>query len=160
MADYAEIDVNNLLSGEPWTTALANATFENPEAIAEGAPGAPKIRTSSLAPNVISVTGDAAVSNGTEGAIYTYHITGTAGGAGSYTIRYRTSTDGGTSKTSWTNLLSASYASSDVVGVSGSGALAFPNNTDYVEVGATWSGSALGIASSGVMTLFGDITIG
>lgn len=43
MADYIDQDVNGLLPGEPWTSAKAIATFENPVAIAEGAPGAPVI---------------------------------------------------------------------------------------------------------------------
>ena len=43
MADYTEIDVNDLLPGEPWTSAKANAAFENPVAIAEGASGSPLV---------------------------------------------------------------------------------------------------------------------
>lgn len=43
MADYTDIDPNTLLPGEPWTSAKALATFENPPAIAEGAAGAPVI---------------------------------------------------------------------------------------------------------------------
>jgi hypothetical protein len=43
MADYTLIDPNTLLPGEPWTSAKALAAFENPEAIAEGAAGAPRI---------------------------------------------------------------------------------------------------------------------
>ncbi len=43
MADYTIVDTNNLLPGEPWTTALANAAFENPVAITEGAVDAPRI---------------------------------------------------------------------------------------------------------------------
>lgn len=43
MADYTEIDPNTLLPGEPWTSAKALAAFANPEAIAEGATGAPRI---------------------------------------------------------------------------------------------------------------------
>ncbi len=41
MADYTGYDVNNLLPGEPWTSAKALASFEDPVAIAEGASGAP-----------------------------------------------------------------------------------------------------------------------
>jgi hypothetical protein len=40
MADYTVIDYNTLLPGEPWTSAKAIASFENPEAIAEMSVGA------------------------------------------------------------------------------------------------------------------------
>lgn len=42
MADWTTIDPNTLLPGEPWTSAKALAAFENVDAQAEGAPGAPK----------------------------------------------------------------------------------------------------------------------
>lgn len=43
MADWTNQDPSTLLPGEPWTSAKALAAFENPVAIAEGAPGAPRI---------------------------------------------------------------------------------------------------------------------
>jgi hypothetical protein len=48
MADWTEQDPNSLLPGKPWTAAKALASFENPVAIAEGAPGAPRIVTPAL----------------------------------------------------------------------------------------------------------------
>jgi hypothetical protein len=48
MADYVSVDPNTLLPGEPWTSAKALAAFENPEAIAEGSPGAPRIMSAAL----------------------------------------------------------------------------------------------------------------
>ena len=42
MAQYTGPDPNTLLPGDPWTSALAQAAFEDPIAIAEGAPGAPR----------------------------------------------------------------------------------------------------------------------
>lgn len=48
MAQYTFIDPNTLLPGDPWTSAKAQAAFENPEAIAEGAPGAPRVRGKGL----------------------------------------------------------------------------------------------------------------
>ena len=48
MADYTAIDPNTLLPGEPWTSAKALATFENPPAIAEGAEGAPRVEGRAL----------------------------------------------------------------------------------------------------------------
>ena len=44
MAQYTGPDPNTLLPGDPWTSALAQAAFEDPIAIAEGAPGAPRLR--------------------------------------------------------------------------------------------------------------------
>lgn len=41
MADWTAIDTNSLLPGEPWTTTKAQASFENVEAAAQGASGAP-----------------------------------------------------------------------------------------------------------------------
>lgn len=43
MANYTGPDPNRLLPGEPWTSDLALAAFEDPVAIAEGAAGAPLI---------------------------------------------------------------------------------------------------------------------
>ena len=42
MAQWTTIDPNTLLPGDPWTSAKAQAAFENVEAVAEGAPGAPR----------------------------------------------------------------------------------------------------------------------
>lgn len=50
MASWTNQSTSSLLPGEPWTSAKALAAFENPEAIAEGASGAPKIRTAALQP--------------------------------------------------------------------------------------------------------------
>ena len=44
MAEWTFIDPNTLLPGDPWTSAKAQAAFENLEAVAEGAPGAPRLR--------------------------------------------------------------------------------------------------------------------
>ena len=48
MADWTELDTNTLLPGEPLTSAKALAFFENPKAIAEGAPDAPRIEDAAL----------------------------------------------------------------------------------------------------------------
>ena len=45
MADWTQIDPNDLLPGEPFTSALALSLEENPRAIAEGAPSAPRVWT-------------------------------------------------------------------------------------------------------------------
>ena len=43
MAQWTGIDPNTLLPGDPWTSAKAQAAFENVEALAEGASGAPRV---------------------------------------------------------------------------------------------------------------------
>ena len=43
MAQWTNIDPNTLLPGDPWTSAKAQASFENVEAVAEGAAGAPRL---------------------------------------------------------------------------------------------------------------------
>ena len=43
MAQWTFVDPNTLLPGDPWTSAKAQAAFENLEAVAEGAPGAPRL---------------------------------------------------------------------------------------------------------------------
>ena len=48
MAQWTFIDPNTLLPGDPWTSAKAQAAFENLEAVAEGAPGAPKVVSEGL----------------------------------------------------------------------------------------------------------------
>ena len=50
MASWTNQSTSSLLPGEPWTSAKALAAFENPEAIAEGASGAPKILTAAMQP--------------------------------------------------------------------------------------------------------------
>lgn len=42
MSDWTDFDLNVFLPGEPLTSAKALAWYENPIAIAEGAPGAPR----------------------------------------------------------------------------------------------------------------------
>ena len=48
MAQWTFIDPNTLLPGDPWTSAKAQAAFENLEAIAEGAAGAPRMQTNAI----------------------------------------------------------------------------------------------------------------
>lgn len=65
MADYTTPPWAQLVAGKPWTDEKAAAAFENPIAIAEGAPDAPRLRVGALqrlAPgNVVRVRYDAIV---------------------------------------------------------------------------------------------------
>ncbi len=58
MASWTNQSTSSLLPGEPWTSAKALAAFENPEAIAEGAAGAPIMQASWHPYNKLNV-GDA-----------------------------------------------------------------------------------------------------
>jgi len=51
MADWTQLDTNSLLPGEPLTSAKALAFFENPIAIAEGAPDAPRVYGLAMSPD-------------------------------------------------------------------------------------------------------------
>ena len=101
MADYTDQDPNTLLPGEPWTSAKALAAFENPEAIAEGTPGAPKVTglaldifkgewTAGTATTMVTLTGLE-----DDGLLMCSGMTTRSSGTGSVDITYETSTNGG-----------------------------------------------------------------
>ena len=48
MAQWTFVDPNTLLPGDPWTSAKAQAAFENLEAVAEGAAGAPRVEAAGI----------------------------------------------------------------------------------------------------------------
>ena len=48
MAQWTFVDPNTLLPGDPWTSAKAQAAFENLEAVTEGAPDAPRVLPEAL----------------------------------------------------------------------------------------------------------------
>ena len=66
MAQWTTIDPNTLLPGDPWTSAKAQAAFENVEAVAEGAAGAPRIQSKALG-GVILPAFSTAATNGFAG---------------------------------------------------------------------------------------------
>ena len=74
MASWTNQSTSSLLPGEPWTSAKALAAFENPEAIAEGASGAPVQTAAWHGYDVLNVgdgnTGEI-YSFGTDGAVAT-----------------------------------------------------------------------------------------
>ena len=101
MADYTDQDPNTLLPGEPWTSAKALAAFENPEAIAEGTPGAPKVTglaldifkgewTAGTAKTMVTLTGLE-----DDGLLMCSGMTTRASGTGIVDMTYETSTNGG-----------------------------------------------------------------
>jgi hypothetical protein len=70
MASYTNIDPNTLLPGEPWTSAKALASFENPQAIAEGAATSP-VNAAGWHPYNLLVAGGAQT-----GIIYDFAVNG------------------------------------------------------------------------------------
>ena len=81
MAQWTNIDPNTLLPGDPWTSAKAQAAFENVEAMAEGATGAPRLYGKAAVPR--SQQAELAVITGV-----------TAGGNTADNLNYSGSTDG------------------------------------------------------------------
>jgi len=54
MASWTTINLTDLLPDEPWTSAKATATYENPIAIAAGEPDAPRIAVKSAGGSIAS----------------------------------------------------------------------------------------------------------
>ena len=54
MAQWTFVDPNTLLPGSPWTSAKAQAAFENLEAVTEGADNAPRVRGSAFRHNLLA----------------------------------------------------------------------------------------------------------
>ena len=48
MSQWTDVDPNDLLPGDPWTSGKAQAAFENVEALAEGAERAPRVAATAL----------------------------------------------------------------------------------------------------------------
>lgn len=159
MTDYTDIPSTNLLVGRPGTTSLMFAFRDNPVSITEGAPDAPKNQSASLAPTFISGLGNVTDTNGIGGAFFMYEARGTSSGTGIYTLRYRTSTNGGVTKTGWTTIGTIVTGGAGVdYNQSFHVPAAFPADTNYVEVGQDGSGST-GLSATGSTWIFGGITI-
>lgn len=114
MPDYRVIADSEVQPDAPVTSSLGFALRDNPAAIAQGATGAPKNRSESL--NLSTASGDRT----SDGVVFTMNgldrvatlmvnsyssITHTA--AGSATVRYRTSTNGGSTWSGYTTFDSA-----------------------------------------------------
>ena len=117
MAQWTFIDPNTLLPGDPWTSAKAQAAFENLEAVAEGAPGAPKIQYAALDEGLAQQP---------------------AGGLGTYAFAWRNSTAtppafGAT--VAGSQLRPAGFTSFGGVGTSPSDRTSFPESADILGSG-------------------------
>lgn len=154
MATWTDIDDNDLLPGEPWTTTKAFAVRDNPIAISEGAPDAPKVQAAGTKCNIIGVNEVSVLADFTsvENIAYVWfdvlHIKhNDAGTTGTIVYKYRTSTDGGTTKTSFTTLLTGQAGGSVVSTEKAngySGGVAMPAGTNYIEIQADAEGASPG----------------
>lgn len=108
MADYTEISNVSVEPLAPVTSELMTALRDNPIAISEGALGSPRILSPSLRPTFITV-GETVTTDlrfgGMAGTI-SGRATNLLSTTNTLTIRYRTSTNGGTSYGAWENLSS------------------------------------------------------
>ena len=105
MSQWTFIDPNTLLPGDPWTSAKAQAAFENLEAVAEGAPGAPRINGRALdiylgegsASRSSSGTSTALTITDLDGAARLMVLASATANNAAATAQYRTSENNGSS---------------------------------------------------------------
>ena len=112
MAQWTDIDPNTLLPGDPWTSAKAQAAFENLEAVAEGAPGAPKVQGVGLGQvflGLVNTTGSSAM--GFSDAERVEGIACFGAKTGSVATHIRFSDDNGSSWGSWQTVAPSGEAS-------------------------------------------------
>lgn len=160
MADWTTIDVNDLLPGEPWTSAKANAVYENVTATAEGAEDAPRVEAAALKSNYLIMpnfnTGTTYDFTSTNPILYGLFETfpgGESAGSATLTLQYRTSTDGGSTLTAFANYYAVVYSSGDN-GVPQAVSVNFPADTNYVRVQTNVTVS--GLVGYSKITLFGE----
>ena len=112
MAQWTFIDPNTLLPGDPWTSAKAQAAFENLEAVAEGAPGAPRVwGLGQGLKRIATFTDDTTISEveftGLPASSYflieVQSITCAVAGLTSYNLQVAASNDGGSTYSAFVN---------------------------------------------------------
>ena len=110
MADWTELDTDNLLPGEPWTSAKALAVFENPSAIAEGALNAPKVVSAALNMTFLDGAGVYTDLDRIDNLLIfaSARSASTSSGTKTVTVRYRLSSDNGSTFGSYVTVASAS----------------------------------------------------
>ena len=104
MADYTDIDDNELMPDEPITSLLGFRFRNNPVAIAEGAPGAPRNRPGSLAIYLGTVVAPSATVAGLSD-LDGIDVIRFSSGSSTEDQQFRTSTDNGATWSSWRTLL-------------------------------------------------------
>ena len=143
MADWTELDTNGLLPGEPFTSAKALAFFENPVAMAEGKVNAPKVVSEAL--NMLVGVGSGTTSFTGLGRIKKVLInalmTHTAG-AGTRRMRYRTSTNNGSSWGGYSNFGLTALTSAPTGG--GAVVVSLGSSINAIEISVLISASSSG----------------
>jgi hypothetical protein len=155
MADWTDIDPNTLLPGEPWTSAKAQAAFENVEALAEGADGAPRIAAIALGGNSLGgVAPGPGIFDGWINLddVRTIHVEASGGinNALTRSIEVRFSDNNGSSWGSGQTVLT--YTAGDNTGMSASVAIDLVSGAFSGVAG----GFAFGVANSGTLTVPAD----
>ena len=154
MSDYTEIDTDNLLPGKPLTSAIAQALNENLLATGEGAPGAPKVVSEAL--NMLVGVGSGTTSFTNLGRIDKVLLDGTAiwtSGAGSGFVQYRTSTNNGSSWSSYATF-TGSATSVTVIGV-GRAVVSLGASINAIEISRGNSGAFTGEISFSILGVSG-----
>lgn len=109
MPDYRVVEDSEVQPDAPVTSSLGFALRDNPAAIAQGAPGAPKVRSEALRltrssgdrtsdGTILTLTGLDRIST----LMVNSHVAITHTSAGNANVRYRTSTNGGSTWTGYT----------------------------------------------------------
>lgn len=118
MADWTDPPYPQLVAGKPWTDEKASAAFENVEALAEAAPGSPRVQGVALggislgAVTVTGTGGQGWIGLDRVGLVY---MTFVVGEPNNRTLRVRFSSDNGSTYGSWQNLSIFSTGGTDVV---------------------------------------------
>ena len=154
MSDYTEIDTNNLLPGKPLTSAIAQALNENLLATGEGAPGAPKIVSEAL--NMLVGAG-ASITSFTnleriDKVLINTLMTHTAG-AGNRQMRYRTSTDNGSSWSGYSTF--GLEASTSAPAGGGAVVVSLGSSINAIEISVFINGSSSGEFNFSVLGVSG-----
>ena len=122
MATWTTIANTAVDVDSPVTVSLVTALRDNPEAIAEGAAGAPKVvpaalnitldvSTTTADGTIVTITGLGRVDNIL--SHYRFDVARAASGTGTGTYRYRTSTDGGSTWSGYTTIASLTVNASE-----------------------------------------------
>ena len=154
MADWTELDTDGLLPGEPLTSAKALAFFENPVAMAEGKVNAPKVVSEAL--NMLVGVGAGTTSFTNLGRIDKVLLDGTAiwtSGAGFGFVQYRTSTDNGSTWSSYASF-TGSATSALVLGV-GRAVVSLGASINAIEISLGNSGPFTGGMSFSILGVSG-----
>ena len=162
MPDYRVIADSEVQPDAPVTSSLGFALRDNPAAIAQGADGAPKVRSEGL--NLTTAAGDRT----SDGVIFTLngldrvqtlmvnsYVTLTFGSAGNATVRYRTSTNGGSTWSGYTTFDTTSLTAGGNTRSVRFGFVSLSSNVNSVQFDLTSTASSVSTCSVSVLGIRG-----